>query len=50
MESFKRGVDGRRRFSSEFRKSIVIRVGRKEQSVAEIGREIESRHRSSTVG
>ena len=40
MESFKRGADGRRYFSSEFRKSIVFRVGRKEQSVAEISREI----------
>ena len=40
MESFKRGSDGRRRFSSDFRKSIVLRVARKEQSVAEIAREI----------
>ena len=40
MESFKRGSDGRRRFSSEFRKQIVLRVGRKEQSVAELSREI----------
>ncbi len=40
MESFKRAADGRRYFSSEFRKQIVLRVGRKEQSVAELSREI----------
>jgi transposase-like protein len=40
MESFKRGSDGRRRFSSEFRKQVVQRVGRQEQSVAEISREL----------
>jgi transposase len=41
MEKHRRGSDGRRRFSAEFKREQMARVGRKEVTIAELSRELD---------
>jgi transposase len=40
METHRRGSDGRRRFSAEFKREQMARVGRNELTIAELSREL----------
>jgi transposase len=41
MQKHRRGSDGRRRFSAEFKREQMARVGRKELTLAELSRELD---------
>ena len=50
METHRRGADGRRIFSAEFKREQIARVLRKELTAAELSRELGIESRSSGTG